>query len=561
MDLNGKPISETIPDDLETKTITAEEEFKLLGKYILPKTKPSLNNVILAGAGVGPAGEVICEWGVELGGGDVVGPPGAIDNNLCAFDGASGKTIKDSGILLSNVIANPVSTNINMNNNSIINGLNIEGQEIIIDDNTNTAQWSLTHNNLTNSLELKDSSNDLIYDVSTATDQTTYYKTLNVYNTQVPFSRFNIGSSAMIHDRADSNAFGAGYTGRKARGDFSSKTPVLLDDVVVSLRGDAFNSFTYNRIAEIYFKANENQSLSDKGGRIEFQTANNGNNAITNKMTIDSEVKVEGGMIVHNSSNLSKYDFNETQFIMTRGDDQPFGLQLIAQKARGSLSAPTAVLSQDILLNLRGISYTGSNYGTNADIKILSNENQTISDRGGKIIFETTDLGSTTPTNKLTIDDQVKIENDLVLGNASPGTSYTLLSTRGTSGQYLATDGLGVTSWESFEQASYAEQFINGNATPTAFGMVNTYADILGTRITGNINGFTAQALSVTYTATPTKIFQLVCSISCLSDGLFAQNYFLSFFKNGVLVPEGTMHTKLDNNTATFPTIAHRACW
>jgi hypothetical protein len=143
-----------------------------------------------------------------------------------------------------------------------------------------------------------------------------------------------------------------------------------------------------------------------------------------------------------------------------------------------------------------------------------------------------------------------------VLGNASPGTSYTLLSTRGTSGQYLATDGLGVTSWESFEQASasYAEQFINGNATPTAFGMVNTYADILGTRITGNINGFTAQALSVTYTATPTKIFQLVCSISCLSDGLFAQNYFLSFFKNGVLVPEGTMHTKLDNNTATFPT-------
>jgi hypothetical protein len=98
---------------------------------------------------------------------------------------------------------------------------NVSGRGIIINDNSGTPKWSLTNNNLIDALELRDSDNDLIYDVDKATDQTTFYKTLNVYNTQVPYSRFNIGSSAMIHDRADSNAFGAGYTGRKARGNFT----------------------------------------------------------------------------------------------------------------------------------------------------------------------------------------------------------------------------------------------------------------------------------------------------------------------------------------------------
>jgi hypothetical protein len=105
-------------------------------------------------------------------------------------------------------------------------------------------------------------------------------------------------------------------------------------------------------------------------------------------------------------------------------------------------------LSQDILFNLRSISYNGSNYGTNADIKILANENQTISNRGGKIIFETTDLASTSPSNKLTIDDQVKIENDLVIGNSNPATSYTLPGVRaGAAGYELRSNGSGGVAW------------------------------------------------------------------------------------------------------------------
>ena len=43
------------------------------------------------------AGTGAIEWVTIAGGGDVTGPAGAVDGNVCAFDGVTGKTIKDSG--------------------------------------------------------------------------------------------------------------------------------------------------------------------------------------------------------------------------------------------------------------------------------------------------------------------------------------------------------------------------------------------------------------------------------------------------------------------------------
>jgi len=44
-------------------------------------------------------------WSVPAGGGDVVGPAGATDNNIATFDTATGKLIQDSGTLISDLLA------------------------------------------------------------------------------------------------------------------------------------------------------------------------------------------------------------------------------------------------------------------------------------------------------------------------------------------------------------------------------------------------------------------------------------------------------------------------
>jgi hypothetical protein len=121
MDINGETTI-GIPEDLEIKSIVVDDSFTLSGKYVLPTTKPSTNNVILASANTTPDGAVLCEWGVELGGGDVVGNSvPTIDNEIVLYDGTSGKAIKTSNILISNITRNPMTSNLDANFNDVFN--------------------------------------------------------------------------------------------------------------------------------------------------------------------------------------------------------------------------------------------------------------------------------------------------------------------------------------------------------------------------------------------------------------------------------------------------------
>lgn len=48
--------------------------------------------------------EGLAEMEGGLGGGDVVGPAGAVDGNIAIFDGITGKLIEDSGVSISSII-------------------------------------------------------------------------------------------------------------------------------------------------------------------------------------------------------------------------------------------------------------------------------------------------------------------------------------------------------------------------------------------------------------------------------------------------------------------------
>lgn len=337
--------------------------------------------------------------------------------------------------------------------------LNTSTSALIINNISGIPQYGWSYNPLQNKLELRDSDNDLIYDINKATNETSFYYNLNVDNVQVPFSRFDIGGSFYLHNRADDNAFGSGYTGRKARGSFSSPSALLQDDTAVFFRGEANNGITYNTLGQMLIKANENQDLSNKGGRIELQTSDNGDNSPTTKITIDNEVKIENGMKVFNSSTLTNYDFNEQQLVMSRGDNNDFGLQMIGQKSRGSLTAPTPALQDDTCYTLRGEGFNGFSYNVLGQIVIKANENQSLTNRGGRIELQTANNGNNPAGTKLIIDDKVKIENDLVIGNNTLGTSYTLPSIRGSSGQVLMdVNGDGNVSWQSEQASSHTLQ-------------------------------------------------------------------------------------------------------
>jgi hypothetical protein len=146
----------------------------------------------------------------------------------------------------------------------------------------------------------------------------------------------------------------------------------------------------------------------------------------------------------------------------------------------------------------------------------------------------------------------LKIESELVTASKlSINGVYTLPDVDGTAGQYLATDGAGVVSWESLPESSYGEQSFFANTTSTALPTVNQWEDISGVRSTGLLKDFTAQATTLTYTGVDTKTFKY--SFQCTSEITTGTNeqFEIGVFVNGLFVG-GRMNFQLDD-TNNYP--------
>jgi len=121
----------------------------------------------------------------------------------------------------------------------------------------------------------------------------------------------------------------------------------------------------------------------------------------------------------------------------------------IGRNARGTAASPTQTLSGDIIARFGGNAYAtglGLNSTSNVRIDMVAMSNQTSSDRGTRLEFWTTDIGSATPTRSAHIDSQGIDLSEAADTNAGVTFKDSSVlkywpSVSGNSGKILRTDG------------------------------------------------------------------------------------------------------------------------
>lgn len=117
--------------------------------------------------------------------------------------------------------------------------------------------------------------------------------------------------------------------------------------------------------------------------------------------------------------------------------DQP---NIEIRKARGTRETPTAVQANDILGRLVARGYDSVSFAIGALIRVLANQNWSSTARGSRIEMQTVQDGSTTPTTRMTVhhDGRVEIENTLDhdgtligLNGSAPVAKGTITGSRG----------------------------------------------------------------------------------------------------------------------------------
>ena len=155
---------------------------------------------------------------------------------------------------------------------------------------------------------------------------------------------------------------------------------------------------------------------------------------VSNVVNLQSSVNVVGQLTVSNAINI--IDTTNNIFNLTEYNDTD-GAVIRGKRAKGTVAAPTSLLSGDCITGLRAIGYNGSAFsGRIAAINIFASSNYSVGNTGTYINFETSASNASSSLERMRITDA---------GNVGIGTSAPLakLSILG-DGTYpaLALDGV-----------------------------------------------------------------------------------------------------------------------
>jgi len=270
-----------------------------------------------------------------------------------------------------------------------------------------------------------------------------------------PGYMIHVSGRANTPSRIINDSYGLGaysiIANRTARGSASSPSALLNGDVISRYSASAHDgtSFPFLGTGRIDFVATENQTVTNKGSRIEFWTMQTGSNNLINIATFNgTSATFLGNIIANNNPQFSHfYGLNvESQLIIansvtsytnsafrivgsnnslfqpatnpgymmhiTGQDNTPsrivndaFGTSAysvyVGRSARGNTAYPQALQTGDILTR-----FSGSGYGTtffpqfgSGRMDIVASENHTDTTKGTVIQFWTTPIGTTTLTN------------------------------------------------------------------------------------------------------------------------------------------------------------------
>ena len=92
--------------------------------------------------------------------------------------------------------------------------------------------------------------------------------------------------------------------------------------------------------------------------------------------------------------------------IISQADNSGDASQLDLSKSRGTGELPSVIGSSDFIGQVRFLAYDGNSHDNFADMYVQATAQASLSSHPCKIVFRTTQQGSSTPTTAITIDDQ-----------------------------------------------------------------------------------------------------------------------------------------------------------
>jgi len=220
------------------------------------------------------------------------------------------------------------------------------------------------------------------------------------------------------------------YMARRSRGTAGAPTAVQSGDGLAGFYGEGYGATAFGPgfAGGMTVQAAQNWTDTAHGTALTFTTTPIGSTAAATRMTLDASGNLGIGTtttpaagILEVSNAASTLPFAQVT-VTTFGTGSGSGFS--GRRARGTVLAPAAVLSGDLLGAFAARGYGATNFGTGGGgISVRAAETWTDVAQGTSINFNTTAIGTNTPATRVTISPA----GDLGLGTPNPNSTLEIV--------------------------------------------------------------------------------------------------------------------------------------
>lgn len=222
----------------------------------------------------------------------------------------------------------------------------------------------------------------------------------------------NSATIQIILSMASTNTSGVGMHFRKARGTHGALTGVGPADGMMHLASVAYDGVQYDEVCYMRMEVDGSYVAGERPpSRFVFYT-NTANNGQVERLRIAGDGLVTFGDISGGiSAAWGSYNVRrivagaDASLAVQSANTAATGNSFLSQKARGTLAAPTIVVSGDAVLALHGLAYDGASFQNVAQIIYEVDGTPGAGDMPGRIRLLTVPDGSTTLTEGLRVDN------------------------------------------------------------------------------------------------------------------------------------------------------------
>jgi len=463
MNVLGENTEESVPDDLVTTTIFADDQLGITGKYILPTTIPTIGQFILADGspqlifGAGGAGS-----------GDVLGPVSSVDNEVVLYNSTTGKVIKNSGTLITDLTKNPLDRTLNDATASEISVRKSHGPAGYVQNGdqisrysssafrqdaaayiyTGWQNWAATEDHLissgsdysvaitnngdttpttkfkidTDGVHIIDDPLILESGPNSMQLKADAFESLGVYDSNgeetFRFSQFSYVNFA------NNSIQGLGLVNNRGRGTLSVPTAVKNGDICLATFYEGHDGNSYEPGITIETSFTEDWSPTNRGASYVISSVNNTESVRSERFRIDSDgttISTDLKLVDGANSVVLKAESTDGDFSTFKASggkvanigifnyrwryvNTPQGLGEILYKARGTEATPLAVLNGDSIREFTDVAHNGVNFNGCVNFRSQCTEDWSVGNNGASYTISTTNNGQSVMSERFRID-------------------------------------------------------------------------------------------------------------------------------------------------------------